>query len=386
MVWSVPVAGVCSEEVLMVIGVPKEIKIQEYRVAVTPVGVKEFIRAGHKVLVEKGAGAGASFTDEAYVQAGAHMVSREEVFAQADMIVKVKEPLESEWPLFKPDQVLFTYLHLAADKRLTEALMATGIRAIAYETVETPKGHPLLAPMSEVAGRLAIQAGAEALYKHRGGAGVLLGGVPGVPPAKVVIIGGGTVGTNAAKIAVGMGARVVVLDKDPDRLAYLDDIFHGRIETILSNQSAVEDAILGADLVVGAVLLPGGAKAPHLVTRPMLKLLRPGAVMVDVAIDQGGCFETSRPTTHEEPTSVVDGIVHYCVANMPGAVPRTSTLALTGATLPYAIQLASRGFEEAIRASEALARGVNIYRGKLTCEPVAIAHNLPYTPVATVLQ
>ncbi|MBM4397994.1 MAG: alanine dehydrogenase [Deltaproteobacteria bacterium] len=369
----------------MVVGVPREIKVQEYRVAVTPIGVREFVRTGHSVIVEKGAGVGAGFSDEAYLEAGAHLAAVEEVFAKADMIVKVKEPLKSEWPRFKQDQILYTYLHLAADKFLTEKLMETGIRAIAYETVETAKGHPLLAPMSEVAGRLALQAGADALCKHHGGSGVLLGGVTGVPPAKVVVIGGGTVGVNAAKIAVGMRARVIILDKDADRLAYLDDVFGGRAETILSNEAAVEDALKDADLVVGAVLLPGGAKAPHLVKRSMLKSMRPGSVVVDVAIDQGGCFETSRPTTHDEPTYVVDGIVHYCVANMPGAVARTSTLALTGATLPYGIQIANKGFEGAVRECKALALGVNLYRGKLTCKSVATAHDLPYTPIESLV-
>lgn len=369
----------------MIVGVPKEIKVQEYRVAVTPIGAREYIRAGHKVLVEKGAGEGAGFSDADYVAAGAEIVTCDEVFARSDMICKVKEPLEVEWPKFKKDQILYTYLHLAADKRLTEALMATQIRAIAYETVETEKGHPLLAPMSEVAGRLAIQCAADALYKHRGGSGVLLGGVPGVPPAKVVIIGGGTVGTNAAKMAVGLRARVVILDKDPDRLAYLDDIFGGRVETLLSNEATIEEALKGADVVVGAVLLPGGAKAPHLVKRYMLKNMRPGSVVVDVAIDQGGCFETSRPTTHDDPTYVVDGIVHYCVANMPGAVARTSTLALTGVTLPYGIQIASKGFEAAVRSCKALALGVNLYRGRLTCKSVAEAHNLPYTPLESLI-
>ena len=367
----------------MIIGVPKEIKDGEYRVAVAPIGVRELIRRGHNVVVEAGAGLGSGFYDDAYAKAGATIALRDQAWQKADMIVKVKEPLQAEWAKFKPGQILLTYLHLAAsyEKELTEALLKSEIRAIAYETVETPAGHPLLAPMSRVAGRLAIQTGATALQKNLGGSGVLLGGVPGVPPAKVVIIGGGTVGTNAAKIAVGMGARVIVLDKDADRVAYLDDVFQGRIETMLSNESTVEHAVDGADMVVGAVLLRGGAQTPHLVTRAMLKNMRAGSVLVDVAIDQGGCFETSRPTTHSDPTYVVDGVVHYCVTNMAAAVARTSTLALTGATLPYAVQIATKGFEQAVTDDPALALGVNTYRGKLTLASVAEAHDLAYTPL-----
>ena len=369
----------------MIVGVPKEIKNEEYRVAVTPIGVRELVRAGHGVLVEKGAGIGSGFADGAYVKAGAKVTPAAEVFAKAEMIVKVKEPLKSEWPKFSDGQILYTYLHMAADRKLTEGLLKTGVRAIAYETIETEHGHPLLAPMSEVAGRLAIQAGATHLQKNHGGSGVLLGGVTGVAPAKVVIIGGGTVGVNAAKMAVGLRARVMVLDMNADRLAYLDDVFGGRVETVLSNEAAVEEALEDADLVVGAVLLPGGAQAPHLVKRSMLKGMRPGSVLVDVAIDQGGCFETSKPTTHSEPTFVVDGIIHYCVANMPGAVARTSTMALTGATLPYGLRIATKGFEAAVRADPALALGVNLYRGKLTIPSVAEAHNLPYTPLDKAL-
>jgi len=372
----------------MLVGVPKEIKNEEYRVAVTPIGVKEFVRAGHKVIVERGAGVGSGFDDEAYAAAGAELAPVDEVFAGAEMIVKVKEPLPSEYGMFKPGQILYTYLHLAAAyaRELTEAMMKADIRAIAYETVELPDGaHPLLFPMSEVAGKLAIQAGAAALQKNNGGEGVLLGGVTGVPPAKVVVIGGGTVGTNAAKVAVGMGARTLVLDMSAPRLSYLDDIFGGRVETVLSNGAAIEQEIADADLVVGAVLLPGGAQAPHLVKRSMLKNMRPGSVLVDVAIDQGGCFETSKPTTHTEPTYVVDGVIHYCVANMPGAVARTSTLALTGAALPYGLAIATKGFEQAVKDDPALALGVNVYRGKLTIPSVAEAHGLPYTPLADVL-
>ncbi len=371
----------------MIIGVPKEIKEGEYRVAVTPTGVRELIRAGHNVIVQAGAGLGSGFYDDAYTKAGATIVLRDQAWEKADMIIKVKEPAPSEWPKFKPGQILFTYLHLAAsyEKDVAEAMMKADIRAIAYETVQTSGGHPLLAPMSRVAGRLAIQAGAMALQKNNGGSGVLLGGIPGVPPAKVVIIGGGTVGVSAATIAVGARARVVILEKDADRLAYLDDIFAGRVETMLSNEATVEEALEGADLVIGAVLLPGGAAAPHLVKRSMLKRMSAGSVLVDVAIDQGGCFETSRPTTHAEPTYVVDGVVHYCVTNMASAVARTSTLALTGATLPYAVEIASKGFEEAVWADPALVPGVNVYRGRLTIESVARAHGLPYTPLVEAM-
>ncbi|MFA4964467.1 MAG: alanine dehydrogenase [Thermoleophilia bacterium] len=372
----------------MIVGVPKEIKNEEYRVAVTPNGVKEFVRAGHSVVVEKGAGVGSGFDDAAYKAAGASLAKVEDVFDKADMIVKVKEPLPVEWPMFKKNQILYTYLHLAAAyaKDLTKGMLKADIRGIAYETVELANGaHPLLFPMSEVAGRLAIQAGATHLQKENGGRGVLLGGVTGVPPAKVVVIGGGTVGVNAAKIAVGMRARTVILDSNADRLAYLDDIFAGAAETVLSNASVIEEEITDADIVVGAVLLPGGAQAPHLVKRAMLKHMHPGSVLVDVAIDQGGCFETSKPTTHTEPTYVVDGVIHYCVANMPGAVARTSTMALTGRTLPYGLAIASKGFEKAVKDDAALALGVNIYRGKLTIPSVAEAHKMKYTPLDKVL-
>ena len=371
----------------MIIGVPKEIKEGEYRVAAAPIGVRELVRRGHNVLVEAGAGLGSGFYDDAYAKAGATIALGGRAWEKAEMIVKVKEPLPSEWPKLRPGQILMTYLHLATteEKELTEELLRSEIRAIAYETVETSVGHPLLAPMSRVAGRLAIQAGATALQKNLGGSGVLLGGVPGVPPAKVVIIGGGTVGANAAMMAVGMGARVIVLDKDADRVAYLDELFQGRVETMLSDESTVEQAVDGADLVIGAVLAPRGQQTPHLVTRAMLKNMRSGSVLVDVAIDQGGCFETSRPTTHADPTYVVDGVVHYCVTNMAAAVARTSTLALTGATLPYAVQVATKGFEQAVRDDPALALGVNTYRGKLTLASVAEAHGLPYTPLDEAL-
>lgn len=372
----------------MFVGVPREIKDEEYRIAVTPIGVREFVRAGHSVIVERGAGVGSGFEDTAYSDAGAQLAAGDEVYARSDMITKVKEPLPVEWPRFRRGQILYTYLHLGAPyaKELTEALLAAGIRALAYETVALPNGaHPLLFPMSEVAGRLAIQAGATHLQKNHGGRGVLLGGVTGVPPAKVVIIGGGTVGVNAAKMSEGLRARTIVLDTRAERLAQIDDIFGGRIETVLSNRSTIEEEITDADLVVGAVLLPGGAQAPHLVTRAMLGNMRPGSVLVDVSIDQGGCFETSRPTKHSDPTYVVDGVIHYCVSNMPGAVARTSTIALTGATLPHGVAIASRGFERAVRDDPALALGVNVYRGKLTIPSVAAAHGLPYTPLAEAL-
>jgi alanine dehydrogenase len=372
----------------MIVGVPKEIKNEEYRVAVTPNGVKEFVRAGHTVYVENGAGVGSGFNDAAYKAAGAVLAKVTDVFAKSDMIVKVKEPLPVEWPMFRKNQILYTYLHLGAAyaKDLTKGMLAADIRAIAYETVELPSGgHPLLFPMSEVAGRLAIQAGATHLQKDNGGRGVLLGGVTGVPPAKVVIIGGGTVGVNAAKMAVGLNARTVILDNSADRLAYLDDIFGGRAETVLSTEAAIEEEIVHADLVIGAVLLPGGAQAPHLIKRASLKTMQPGSVIVDVAIDQGGCFETSKPTTHSDPTYVVDGVIHYCVANMPGAVARTSTMALTGRTLPYGLAIASKGFEQAVKDDPALALGVNVYRGKLTIPSVAKAHKMKYTPLDKAL-
>ena len=372
----------------MIVGVPKEIKNEEYRVAVTPNGVKELVRAGHTVFVENGAGVGSGFDDAAYEAAGATLAEVDDVFAEADMIYKVKEPIPSEYDKFKPGQILYTYLHMAAAyaRQLTDAMIEADIRAIAFETVETEKGaHPLLFPMSEVAGKLAIQAGATHLQKNNGGRGVLLGGVTGVPPAKVVIIGGGTVGTNAAKVAVGIGARTVVMDKSAERLTYLDDVFGGRVETVLSTEAAIEEEIEHADLVVGAVLLPGGAQAPHLIKRSMLSNMLPGSVIVDVAIDQGGCFETSKPTTHTDSTYVVDGVIHYCVANMPGAVARTSTMALAGATLPFGLAIAAKGLEQAVRDDAALALGVNVYRGKLTIPSVAEAHKLEYTPLDKVL-
>jgi alanine dehydrogenase len=372
----------------MIVGVPKEIKNEEYRVSMTPNGVKDFVRASHTVIVETGAGVGSGFGDDAYKAVGAEIAHVDDVFAKADMIYKVKEPLPQEYGKFKPGQILYTYLHLAAayDKDLTNGMLAADVRAIAFETVELPNGaHPLLFPMSEVAGKLAAQAGATHLQNKHGGRGVLLGGVTGVPPAKVVVLGGGTVGTNAAKVAVGMGARTVVMDKFAPRLAYLDDVFGGRIETVLSTESAIEQEIADADVVVGCVLLPGGAQAPHLVKRSMLKGMQTGSVLVDVAIDQGGCFETSKPTTHTDPTYVVDDVIHYCVANMPAAVARTSTMALAGATLPFGLDIANKGFEQAVKDDAALALGVNVYRGKLTIPSVATAHDLAYTPLDGLL-
>ena len=373
----------------MIVGCPKEIKNEEYRVGMTPNGVKDFVAAGHTVIVEAGAGVGSGFSDKEYKAAGATLAPVKDVFAKADMIYKVKEPLPEEWPMFKPGQILYTYLHLAAAyaKDLTKGMLKADIRGIAFETVELTNGaHPLLFPMSEVAGKLAIQAGATHLQKNNGGRGVLLGGVTGVPKAKVVIIGGGTVGTNAAKVAVGMGARTVIMDKYAPRLTYLDDMFGGSVETVLSTEAAIEDEIADADIVVGGVLLPGGAQAPHLVKKSQLKHMMPGSVLVDVAIDQGGCFETSKPTTHTDPTYVVVGVIHYCVANMPGAVARTSTMALTGATLPYGLKLAVEGFEAAVLADPALALGVNLYHGRLTIPSVADAHGLPYTSLQDALQ
>ena len=372
----------------MIVGCPKEIKNEEYRVGMTPNGVKDFVAAGHTVIVEAGGGVGSGFADKEYKAAGAQLAPVKEVFAKADMIYKVKEPLPQEWPMFKPNQILYTYLHLAAAyaKDLTKGMLKADIRGVAFETVELPNGaHPLLFPMSEVAGKMAVQAGATHLQKENGGRGVLIGGVTGVPPAKVVIIGGGTVGTNAAKVAVGMGARTVVMDSSAPRLTYLDDVFGGRIETVLSTDAAIEEQITDADMVVGAVLLPGGAQAPHLIKKRMLKTMMPGSVIVDVAIDQGGCFETSKPTSHTEPTYVVDGVIHYCVANMPGAMARTSTVALAGATLPYGLAIANKGLEQACKDDPVLALGVNVYRGKLTIPSVAEAHKMKYTPLDKVL-
>ncbi len=362
----------------MVIGVPKEIKTLENRVALTPGGVESLVRRGHTVLVERGAGVGSGISDAEYEAAGAQLVEAAEAWG-AELVVKVKEPLPEEYPYLREDLVLFTYLHLAADEALTRALIASGTAAIAYETVQLANGAlPLLTPMSEVAGRMATQVGAHFLEKSQGGRGVLLGGVPGVPPASVVILGGGTVGTNAAKIALGMGAQVTILDVNHARLQYLDDVFGGRIITVTSNEANIKRAVQHADLLIGAVLIPG-AKAPKLVTREMLPMMKEGAVIVDVAVDQGGCVETIRPTTHADPTYVVDGVVHYGVANMPGAVPRTSTFALTNQTLPYLLRLAEKGLN-ALKEDPALLKGLNTLAGRVTHPAVAEAFNLPYTP------
>jgi alanine dehydrogenase len=358
----------------MLVGVPKEIKVLEARVALTPEGVSEFVRAGHSVVVEKGAGLGSAITDEQYIAAGATIEADvEKIWRDAEMIMKVKEPIEAEYPRLRAGQILFTYLHLAASKACTDALIASGTTAIAYETVELNGTLPLLAPMSEVAGRLATQVGATALQKPNGGRGVLLGGVPGVAPGKVVVIGGGVAGLNAAVIALGMGADVTVLDRSLPRLAYIDTIYQGRIKTLASTYGAIDREVKSADLVVGAVLVHG-AKAPKLVTNEQVKGMKPGAVLVDIAIDQGGCFEDSRATTHAEPTFKVHDAIFYCVANMPGAVPVASTYALTNATLPYALSLANHGWEAAIARDSALAKGLNVHAGKIRYEAVAVAH------------
>jgi alanine dehydrogenase len=369
----------------MRIGVVKEIKPDEHRVALTPAGAVELRRRGHDVLVEAGAGEGSALPDAAYEAVGARIGSVDDVWGTSDLVLKVKEPLPTEFDRLREGLVLFTYLHLAADERLTQALMESGAVCVAYETVETDDRHlPLLAPMSEVAGRLATQMGAWALEKAQGGRGILLGGVPGVPPAKVVVLGGGIVGYNAALIAVGMQADVWVLDKSVERMRDLEMMLDGRITLAMSSQLAIDEAVLGADLIVGAVLIPG-ARAPKLVTREMLGSLKPGAVLVDVSIDQGGCFETSHPTTHSDPVFEVAGVVHYCVSNMPGAVPVTSTYALTNVTLPYAELIADYGIREAIAKSRPLARGVNVFEGKLTYEAVAEAHGLEYSPLDEVV-
>lgn|SRR3990167_2553631 len=364
----------------MLIGVPKEIKVEEYRVGLTPVSIRELVsRHGHTAIVEHNAGHAINFTDEDYREAGAEIAhSAAEVFQKADMIVKVKEIQETEYALLREGQILFTYLHLAPDPQQAQALIKSGCIAIAYETV-TAEDHslPLLSPMSQVAGRLSIQAGAHCLEKPAGGSGVLLGGVPGVYPGKVVVIGGGVVGTNAVRMAMGKEARVTVLDKSLKRLQELDFQFGGRLNTVFATEASIEEYVVDADLVVGAVLIPGKA-APKLVTRAMIKAMRPGSVVVDVAIDQGGCFETSRVTTHKEPTYLVDKVVHYCVGNMPGAVPRTSTLALNNATLPFVIALANKGYRRALSEDPHLMNGLNIHKGKVTCLAVAVDLELAY--------
>lgn len=370
----------------MLIGVPKEIKNHEYRVGLTPAGVRELVAHGHKVLVQTQAGLAIGFTDEQYIQSGASIASSaEDVFARAEMVVKVKEPQPVECRLLRPGQILFTYLHLAPDPEQTKLLTESGAVAIAYETVTDERGGlPLLAPMSEVAGRMAIQAGAHALEKAQGGRGVLLGGVPGVAPARVVVIGGGVVGLNAARMAAGLGADVTILDKSLPRLKEIDMVFGGRIKTLVSNTANIDESIREADMVVGAVLIPGAA-APKLVTRAMLGNMKPGAVLVDVAIDQGGCFETSRATTHQDPIYVVDGIVHYCVANMPGGVARTSTQALNNATLPFTLELANKGWRQALLDNAHLRNGLNVCHGKITYKAVADDLGYPYVdPVEAI--
>jgi len=363
----------------MKIGVPKEIKTNENRIALVPAGAEALITAGHSVLVETGAGLGSGFSDADYTSVGAKIApDAATVWKDSEMIMKVKEPIKSEWPNMRKDQLIFTYFHFAADEELTKAHLKSGAVCVAYETVELPSHElPLLTPMSEVAGRMAVQEGAKYLEKLYGGRGVLLGGVPGVPPAKVVILGGGIVGINSAKMAAGMGAKVVILDISLERLRYLSDVMPANVQTIYSNRHNILEQIETADLAVGGVLIPG-AKAPKLVRREDLKRMQPGSVIVDVAVDQGGCVETVHATTHENPTYVVDGVIHYAVANMPGGVPRTSTLALTNATLPYALQLANKGWKRALRDNPALLKGLNVADGKVTYEAVAEAFGLEY--------
>ncbi len=370
----------------MDVGIPKEVKDNEFRVAATPEGVRELTRTGHRVFVQASAGVGSAITDDAFAAAGAEVLpDADAVFAAAEMIVKVKEPQPEEYERFRTGQVLFTYLHLAADEGLTRFLAEREVTSVAYETVQTADGRlPLLAPMSEIAGRMAPQEGAGALERPRGGRGVLMGGSSGVAPARVVVLGAGMAGANAAQIAAGMEADVAVVDRNVDRLREIDRIWHGRIETVMSSALAIEELVLGADMVVGAVLVPG-AKAPHLVTADMVAAMRPGSVLVDISIDQGGCFETSHVTTHSDPTYLVDDVVHYCVGNMPGAVPRTSTYALTNVTLPYLAEIADRGLDDAIRSDPALALGVNVHSGLVTNDGVAAAHGMESTPLGSVI-
>jgi alanine dehydrogenase len=370
----------------MIVGILKEIKSEENRVSMTPAGVEILTQNKHLVLVEKSAGEGSGFTDEAYASSGAEILDRsEDIFSKAEMIMHVKEPLPSEYPNIRKDQIIFTYLHLAASEVLTKALINSGAICIAYETIQkSDLSLPLLTPMSEVAGRMAIQQGAKYLEMAQGGHGILLGGVPGVDPGTVVIIGGGIVGINAAKMACGLGAKVYVLDMSLDRLRYLSDVMPPNCFLLMSKPATIRRLIEEADVVVGAVLIPG-AKTPKLITREMLSIMKPGAVLVDVAIDQGGCFETSRPTTHSNPTYIIDGVVHYCVANMPGAVPKTSTLALTNATLPYAVELADKGWRSSFRENLEMRSGSNVVQGKVTCKGVADAFGLNYFPVETLI-
>jgi alanine dehydrogenase len=370
----------------MNVGVPKEIKPDEYRVALAPAGALELVGQGHSVVVEQGAGEGSAFSDAEYERVGARIAAVDEVWADSELVLKVKEPLPDEYGRLREGQVLFTYLHLAASEGLTRALMESGAACVAYETVETDdRALPLLAPMSEIAGRLAAQAGATFLEKPLGGRGLLLGGVPGVAPGEVVVIGGGMVGYNAAVIALGLGAKVTILERSIDRMRHLEEVLGARVTLLMSSSLQIQESVARADVVVGAVLIPG-ALAPKLISREMVAGMHEGSVIADVAIDQGGCVETSRPTTHSEPVFVVDGVVHYCVANMPGAVPVTSTKALTNATLPYVEAIAGHGLREAIARDRALARGVNVLDGKITYEAVAEAHGLEYTPLEDVLR
>jgi alanine dehydrogenase len=366
----------------MIIGVPKEIKRDEYRVALLPVGVEELVHAGHKVLVEAGAGLGSGLADAEYQEQGAELVSgAKEILERADLVMKVKEPQPSEWPMIRPGQVLFTYFHFAASRELTEAMLASGATCVAYETLRDNRGSlPLLTPMSEVAGRMSIQEGAKYLEKPQMGRGILLAGVPGVAPAHITILGGGIVGSNAARIAAGFRADVAILDVNMDRLRYLDDIMPPNVNVLYSDRHTIREQLERADLVIGSVLIPG-AKAPRLVTREDLKLMKPGAVVIDVAIDQGGCLETSRPTTHSDPTYIVDDVVHYCVANMPGAVGRTSTFALCNVTLPWALEIANRGILEAARALPPVTTAVNIHNGRVTNRAVAESFGMPTAPL-----
>ncbi len=370
----------------MIIGIPKEIKQDESRVGVVPAGIRILSARGHPVIVQRGAGEGCRIPDQEFVDAGARIVDGPaDVYGEADMVMKVKEPLPSEFDLMREGQILYAYLHLAPAKELTQALVDRKVAAVAYETIQMEDGSlPVLTPMSEVAGRMAVQIGAHFLEQPQGGRGVLLGGVPGVSRGRVTIIGAGNVGRASAKIAVGLGAEVILIDKDQRRLAYMDDVFGSRITTLMSNQDTIYNSVVHSHLVVGAVLIPG-ARAPILVDRPMIGDMKEGAVIVDVAIDQGGCVETVRPTTHSDPVFTVDGVLHYCVPNMPGAVPRTSTFALTNVTLPYALQLADLGFEEAVKRDECLAKGVNAYRGAVTYWEVAEALGYEYTPLESLL-
>jgi alanine dehydrogenase len=376
-----------SNFALMVVGVPKEIKTEENRVAVTPTGASAFVARNHKVLIEKNAGVGSGFSDRAYTGAGAQIVeSAEEVWHQAELIMKVKEPLPSEFPFLRRGLILFTYLHLAANETVTRALLERKVTAIAYETIQLDDGSlPLLTPMSEIAGGLAIQVGAWCLQAENGGRGILLGGASGVRPGNVVILGAGISGTAACQVATGMGAYVSILDINPSKLRYVHDILSGHLTTLMSNRANIEEAVIDADLLIGSVLIPG-AKAPKLITRALVKRMKPGAAFVDISIDQGGCAETSRPTTHREPIYVEEGVVHYCVTNMPAIVPNTSTYALTNSTLSYGLELANRGFPQALIRNKALAKGLNTYDGKVTHEGVATALNLPLTPLEEVLR